>query len=297
MKFYNSKFNTLVLSIIFLAALTATSFAQKADVDKSQRLLSLEFQSNLMNREMPYRVIVPVGYNLVDNKEKSYPVIYLLHGLWGHYNDWSNKAKLEKHSFDYKYIIVMPEGDNGWYTDSKSVKNHNYESYIINELIPEIENKFRVKKERKSRAIAGLSMGGYGALKFGIKYPDKFVLAGSFSGAIGAAQIKLEQVKNMKVVHDSIKVAFGETNDEYRKENDLYNLIENKSAEQIKKLPFIYMDCGNQDFLIGDNRKFSTLLFTKKIPHEFRQLPGKHDWKFWDSQVQEFLRLSKKFIK
>ncbi len=250
-----------------------------------------------MGREMPYRVLTPIGYDTDTNKTKSYPVIYLLHGLTGKNTDWSNNTELVEHSSKYGFIIVMPEGNNGWYTDSQEVQNHKYESYIVKELIPEIENKFRAKKDRQSRIIAGLSMGGFGALKFGVKYPEKFILAGSFSGALGAAQIPLFVVKNNKVIHDSLKSAFGGMDSENRKANDLYKLVEGKSSEQTKDLPFIYMDCGNQDFLIGDNRKFAELLFKKKIPHEVRFLPGVHNWKFWDKQIVEFLELSSKFTK
>ena len=102
-------------------------------------------------------------------KETRYPVIYLLHGLTGHYNNWAEKTKLEQYAANYNYIIVMPEGDNGWYTDSATVPNDKYESYIIKELIPEIDKKYRTKADRQNRAIAGLSMGGYGSIKIRFK--------------------------------------------------------------------------------------------------------------------------------
>jgi S-formylglutathione hydrolase FrmB len=284
-----------LLFVLFLFPLG--SFAQSAETPKSARLLSLKLDSKLMNRQMPYRVLVPVGYDQDSGKENKYPVIYLLHGLTGHNNDWSDQTKLEEYTASSPYLIVMPEGDNGWYTDSETVEHQNYESYIIRELIPEIEKKFGVKKNRESRAIAGLSMGGFGALKFGVKYPEKFVLAGSFSGAIGAARIPLALVKNMQVVHDSVKVSFGETGSKNRKENDLFLLYKDLPGEKKKNLPFIYVDCGTEDFLIGDNRNFADLLFKEKISHEVRFLPGVHNWKFWDSQIQEFLELSGKFVK
>ena len=141
--------------------------------------------SKLMAREMPYRVILPYGYST--NSIDRFPVIYLLHGLTGHFNNWTEKTKLASYAFRHNFIIVTPEGNDGWYTDSASTPNDKYESYIVKELIPEIDKNYRTLADRKNRAIAGLSMGGYGSLKFGLKYPEMFALAGSFSGALGAA--------------------------------------------------------------------------------------------------------------
>ncbi len=191
----------------------------------------------------------------------------------------------------------MPEGNNGWYTDSATVTNDKYESYIISELIPEIEKKYRAKTNREGRAVAGLSMGGYGAVKFGLKYPEMFVLVGSFSGALQAATLSEKQLGNgWKALTDSIMSVYGVENSPTRKTNDVLGIVRDMPVEKNKNLPFIYLDCGTEEGLMGTNREFCTLLLQKKIPHEFRQLPGKHDWNFWDSQVQELLRAANKFI-
>ena len=250
-----------------------------------------------MKREMPYRVILPVGYEV--NADNRFPVIYLLHGLTGHYDNWTNQSKLVEYARDYDYIIVTPEGNDGWYSDSATVENDKYESYIIQELIPKIERKFRVLSGRENRAIAGLSMGGYGSLKFGLKYPEKFVLAGSFSGALRAAEITLKQAESSswKALSDSIKNVYAADDSETRQQNDIFKLLKAKTEAETKNLPFFYIDCGTEDFLIQANREFNLLLAEKKIPHEFRELPGGHNWNYWNTQVQEFLRVSEKFIK
>ena len=95
----------------------------------------------------------------------------------------------------------------------------------------------------------------------------------------------------------SIDAIFGGEQSENRKSNDIFKIVREISPEKIKTLPFIYLDCDTEDFLFQNNRDFVALLLEKKIPHEFRQLPGKHDWKFWDAQVQEFLELSDKYVK
>ncbi len=243
--------------------------------------------SKLMAREMPYRVILPPDYS--KNKDERFPVIYLLHGLTGHYNNWTDRTKLVSYAQKHKFIIVTPEGNDGWYTDSATVANDKYESYIIKELIPEIDKNYRTLADRKNRAIAGLSMGGYGSLKFGLKYPEMFALAGSFSGALGAASFSEKTAGAIGKTIDSI---YGPLNSDTRKANEIFQMIKDLTPEKIKLLPFLYVDCGTEDFLFQNNRDFMQLLVEKKVPHEFRQLPGAHNWAFWDKQVQEFLRVA-----
>ena len=290
---------------LLLCAFSFPGFAQKTETKPLENKAAVQtalgaqdfkHASKLMAREMPYRVILPAGYEA--NKTQKFPVLYLLHGLTGHYDNWSDKTKLKEFAASYNLIIVTPEGNDGWYTDSGSVPNDKYESYVVQELIPEIDTKFRTFADREHRAVAGLSMGGYGSLKFGLKYPEKFVVIGSFSGALGAASWSVKTLgNNWKALTDSIAGVYGEDDSQTRKDNDIYKIVREISPEKAKTLPFIYVDCGTEDFLIQQNRDFAALLVEKKIPHEFRQLPGKHDWAYWDSQVQEFLRVSQKFIK
>jgi putative tributyrin esterase len=172
----------------------------------------------------------------------------------------------------------------------------------VQELIPEIDAKFRTLANRENRVIAGLSMGGYGALKFGLKYPEKFVLAGSFSGALGAAGWTLKGLEENNIrsgaIYDSIKTVFGADDSPARVENDIFRMIREMTPEKAKTLPMFYVDCGTEDILvIRGNREFGNLLFEKKVPHEFRVLPGGHDWRFWDNSIREFLEVSQKFIK
>ena len=259
--------------------------------------VELRLSSKLMGREMPYRVIYPFSYNNKKESARRYPVLYLLHGLTGHFNNWTDKTKLAVYARNFDYIIVTPEGNDGWYTDSGSVPNDKYESYIVQELIPEIDGKYRTLASREHRMIAGLSMGGYGALKFGLKYPEKFALVGSFSGALRAASWSLKDLGNWKALSDSIGNVYGADDSATRRENDIFKIVREITPERVKVLPFMYIDCGTEDFVIQQSRDFNALLVEKKIPHEFRELPGNHDWAYWDAQVQEFLRVSQKFVK
>ena len=281
MKLHGNNF----LFAIFLLALSLMGVAQTAP--KSAPVQTLQLSSKLMARDVPYRVVLPTDY--ASSKER-YPVIYLLHGLAGHYDNWTDKTKLAEFAANYKFIIVTPEGGDGWYTDSSTVPNDKYESYVIQELIREIDNRFRTDAERRGRAIAGLSMGGYGAIKFGLKYPNLFSIVGSFSGALDAP---LRGPKS-EFLRPSIISVFGPDDSKTRKDNDIYGIIRAMSADQIKNIPFIYLDCGTEDSFFQTNRDFDALLVEKKTPHEFRELPGKHEWTYWDAQIQEFLRVADK---
>jgi putative tributyrin esterase len=298
----NQRVLTGLLCLALAIALPLFAQAQKTKAVESRHSslsssVSIEdhkLSSKLMVREMPYRVILPASYAV--EKEAHFPVFYLLHGLTGHYDNWDSKTKIAEYAAPYNAIIVMPEGENGWYTDSATRPNDRYETYIIQELIPEIDKRFRTIRQREGRLVAGLSMGGYGSIKFGLKYPEMFVLVGSFSGALGAASWSDKTLGGSNWIASSIMSVYGAEGSQTRQENDIFKIVREISPEKIKSLPFIYLDCGTEDFLIQNNRDFSGLLFEKKIPHEFRQLPGAHTWNYWDRQVQEFLRLTERFL-
>ncbi len=298
------------LSAIFIASFSVSAQQPKTEIatpkfaaqNSSANVQDFQLTSKLMARQMPYRVILPASYEISKTKtavEKplSYPVLYLLHGLTGHFDNWGSKTKLADYAKNFNYIIVMPEGNNGWYSDSATVANDKYESYIVQELIPEIERKFRVKPARESRAIAGLSMGGYGAIKFGLKYPQMFALVGSFSGALGAASWTEKEIGTKGTIAESINGVFGLSDNANRSANNIFKMALEASDDQIKSMPFVYQSCGTEDFLYKNNRDFVDVLQQKKIPHEYRETPGGHDWKFWNAQVKEFLNLSESFLK
>lgn len=289
------KISLFLILVLFAAAVPQAAFGQAASKPKADALQGYsneQLNSKLMGREMPYRVILPIE----DKGSKArYPVLYLLHGLTGHFSNWTDKTKLVEYASRHKFIIVTPEGADGWYSDSVSVPNDKYESYIIKELIPEIERKYRAIPDREHRMIAGLSMGGYGSLKFGLKYPEMFSLIGSFSGALGAVNWT---EKTAGPVARSIDLVFGlDMEGANRRSNDIFKMARELTPDTIKALPFVYMSCGTEDFLIANNRDFLGILNEKKVPHEYREHPGIHDWIFWDDQVREFLDLAERRLK
>jgi putative tributyrin esterase len=268
---------------------TLFTFCLCLSVAANARVDTVRFQSKLVNATLPYNVILPADYDT--SRTTRYPVLYLLHGLTGHYSDWIQRTNVADYASAYSLIIVMPEGNDGWYTDSAIVPNDKYESYILKELLPDVEQRYRTIEARYGRAIAGLSMGGYGAIKFGLKSPQTFAFAASMSGAFGVTRFSEKDTPNSW--RDSMKL-FGPTGSETHHANDLFELIQNLPAQRIQSLPYFYFDCGTEDSasIFPFNRELSALMFEKKIPHEFRELPGDHSWGYWDRQIQEILRIA-----
>jgi S-formylglutathione hydrolase FrmB len=248
----------------------------------SVHVKTIAFESSLVGKALPYEVVLPPGYTSITSSKK-YPVLYLLHGWNGRPQGWTTETKLKEYAARYQLIIVLPQGGNGWYTDSAVVITDKYESYILQELIPDVDNRFRTIRDRKGRAVAGLSMGGYGALKFGLKHPDLFAFSASMSGALDAPT---------RTDDTSIMQTFGDADNPTRAGNDLFKLAGNLSADEVAALPYFYLDCGTEDLWVKTNRDLSNLFSERKIAHEYRELPGSHDWKYWDKQVQEILRIA-----
>ena len=243
----------------------------------------------MIGQVLPYNALLPVGYA---ESNKRYPVLYLLHGLFGRYDDWVTRTNLAECAAHYDVIIITPEGHDGWYTDSASVATDKYESYFIRELISDVDARFRTIKDRRARGVAGLSMGGYGALKYGLKHPDQFTFAASLSGALDPA-LRTDDNPGFAwdILRPSINTVFGPRNSQTRTANDLHQIARGLSASQIASLPYLYFDCGLEDGFLATNRELAEILLSKKIPHQYRQLPGGHDWGYWDQQVREVLRL------
>lgn len=270
--------------LLFFTLAIATARAQE---NRRVRHETIQFKSELVGKVLPYDVLLPAGY-LKSNKR--YPVLYLLHGLFGRHDDWITRTNLAEYATQYELIIVTPEGHDNWYVDSATVPQDKYESYFVRELIPDVDTRYRTIKDRRARGIAGLSMGGYGALKFGLKNRDVFAFAGSLSGALDPAK-RTEDHPGFAwdILRPSLLAAFGAANSPTREANDLHQIA--RSASDISSLPYLYFDCGLEDGFLETNREFAEILVAKKIPHQYRQLPGGHNWEYWDRQVREVLRL------
>jgi putative tributyrin esterase len=252
-------------------------------------VLRVQFHSSLINATLPYEVILPRDYRTTTTR---YPVLYLLHGHAGHYTDWPTRTNIADYAAAYRMIVVMPEGNNSWYVNGAAGTNDKYESYVLQELMPDVDKRFRTIQSRYGRAIAGLSMGGYGAIKFGLKYPATFAFAASMSGAFGVTRYTQNEIGGAN--WEPFLNTFGPVDSETRKANDVFEITRALTPARVASLPYFYFDCGTEDSAqhFKPNRELSELFLEKKIPHEYRELPGNHSWSYWDQQVQVVLRIA-----
>jgi putative tributyrin esterase len=254
------------------------------------RLDPHNFDSILLQRSSRYHVLLPAKY---ESSNLRYPVLYLLHGLFGQCENWLELTNLEELSLELDLIVVMPDGGDSWYCDSATVAADLYESFIISEFIPQIERRYRIVGDRRSRSIAGLSMGGYGAFKFAAKRPDLFEFAASFSGAFDAPQMSDESPGfDWESMRPSVLKAFGEAKSSNRENNDLHQIIMSMPVEETRQLPFFYFDCGLDDGFLGANLRLEQLLRSRGITHHFSALQGGHDWQYWGSRLPTLFKLA-----
>jgi S-formylglutathione hydrolase FrmB len=246
------------------------------------RLREDTVQSQALGRAMKYRVLVPETY---DRSQRRYPVLYLLHGLGGDYTDWTTRSNVAEYSRALPLIIVMPDGHNAWYTNSDT--EGAYETYIVNDLQADVVKKYRTINSRYGRAIAGLSMGGYGALKMALKRPAAFAVAGSFSGAFGATRRgELERLIS-KDEGARLEAIFGGAESPTRMENDLFALA---ASAKPGAAPYLYVDCGIADnSLIAANREVVTAIHKTGAAYEYHEIAGGHTWDYWDRRIRDFL--------
>ena len=243
--------------------------------------------SSCLGRMFAFTALIPVG------APGPFPVLYLLHGYSDDHTGWVRRSNVERYAGAYPMIIIMPDGQHGWYTDAASMPYANFEQYMAEELVSFVDNTFSTIAERRGRAIAGLSMGGYGALKLALKHPDKYCAGHSFSGAVGITQRQSGLAADNKESPWSIeqRLIFGEN--PAGGSEDLRTLI---LAADPKTMPAISFDCGVDDFLYESNQSFAAFLTEKKIPHTYERFSGAHDWNYWDTHIQEVIpRMAKHF--
>jgi S-formylglutathione hydrolase FrmB len=238
------------------------------------------FHSVSLGREMHYRIFLPHNYAEVNRR---FPVLYLLHGIYGKFTDWDTQSRLRHYAQGLDLIIVMPDAGDSWYVNSATVAQNRYEDYIVKDLIQQVDGNYRTLAVRESRAMAGVSMGGYGTLNFALKHPELFVFAGSISGAINAPTDLGPRQPDFQA---NLLQVFGPAGSATRTENDIFNLL--KHAD-VSRLPYIYLACGESDPFLPLNQQFAAQLLEEHARYEFHQAPGAHEWKFWDKTAKDLL--------
>lgn len=246
---------------------------------------TLHWFSNVLGKQTTAQVLLP------ETGKGPFPVFYLLHGLSDDSSLWLRRSRIEWYVRDLPLIVVMPDGYRSFYT--KPVAGPDYAAHIGVELPTFIERNFQARPERAARAIGGLSMGGYGALRIGLGFSDRFCSVNSHSGAVGwgnfdfkfgpAAPASLAG-RGPEFMRE-LNAIFGD--DPRGTDHDLGVLA--RRALAAGNLPSLLLDCGTDDFLIEDNRAFHAELSKTAVPHTYREFPGAHTWDYWDTHIQEAL--------
>ncbi len=265
--------NVLTLLLIFSAQYI---FAQSKVFD------NLSLPSKILKGDRKYAVYLPDGY---ETSQRSYPILYLLHGGGDDQTGWVQFGEVQ-HIADKSIadgsatamIIVMPDastGQRGYYNDVKN--DWRYEDFFFEEFMPFVETKYRVKKDKRYRAIAGLSMGGGGTFIYALHHPELFSSACPLSASTGS--FTLEETKafltqrNIKFDNDAQIETY------YKKYSVLAQL--DAVTDENKKAVRWYIDCGDDDFLFEGNSLAHIAMRKKEIPHEFRIHDGGHNWTYW----------------
>lgn len=259
---------TVAAPAAFLALLVLPSASSAGE------LRTDEIDSKALAQKMKVNVLLPDGYAA---DERRYPVVYLLHGYGGDYTEWQ-RVGVEKEAAGLPVIVVMPEGDKSFYVNHHEDPAGRWEDYIVQEVVAHVDSRYRTVPERASRAISGLSMGGYGALMVGMRHPDLFAAVASHSGAL-AVPGKATQGE----IAERVAKVFGPEGSGTRKTYDLNSVAKGLPRE---KRPAIYLDCGSRDFLLEWNRDFVRELSGARIDYEYRELPGAHDHAYWKANVR-----------
>ena len=252
---------TLFLVLLFFSA-------QAAQVD------TIQVFSASMNKNIKTCVIVPDNYK---KSKKKFPVVYLLHGYSGNYGTWVKSFKEVSQQVDrYGFIAIGVDGNySSWYFNSPIDPTFKYETYIIDELVPFIDKKYKTIASREGRAISGLSMGGHGALYLSLKHQDVFGAAGSMSGGVDIRPFSEKW---------NIKKRLGAINDfpDNWEKNTVVNLIELNQNNNLK----LIIDCGVDDFFIDVNRELHQKMLALKIDHDYIERPGKHNIDYWENSLK-----------
>jgi enterochelin esterase-like enzyme len=270
---------------IYLTVLPMALYSQTGKVYDN-----LSMTSTILNGERKYAVYLPPDY---ETSQRSYPVLYLLHGGGDDQTGWIQFGevlhiadKSIKKNTATSMIIVMPDantGRKGYYNDVKG--EWQYEDFFFEEFMPYVEKTYRIKAEKRYRAIAGLSMGGGGSFMYALHRPDLFSSACPLSAGTGPSTLEATQAY---ITRRGGGDATDEQVEAYFKQYSALELVRNMPEDQKNEVRW-YIDCGDDDFLYEGNSLIHIEMRKREIPHEYRVRQGSHSWTYWRESLPEVL--------
>ncbi|MEI8110668.1 MAG: alpha/beta hydrolase family protein [Chitinophagia bacterium] len=262
--------------LLLMVCIAGKLFAARVD--------TIEIYSNSMHKAIKTVVVTP---NL--KKSVRYPVVYLLHGAGGSYSNWIQKVPhIQQLADQYKMMIVCPDGaSTSWYFDSPVDSTFRYETFVSTEVPDYIDSHYNTIPTREARAITGLSMGGHGSLFIAFRHADRFSISGSMSGALHITVIR-KGYNVEKRLGDTL------TNASYWNNWSVLNVIDQYPKDSLK----ILIDCGTEDRVLPMNRLVHEKMLRLKIPHEYLERPGEHNWPYWNNAIDyQLFYINNLFIK
>lgn len=267
---------------VFLFSSIFICFSLLTSAQTSKVSDNLTIASKILKSDRKYAIYLPAGY---ETSQRSYPVLYLLHGATDNHTGWVQFGEVQRiadkaiqDGTATAMIIVMPDGDTGRMGYFNSIGGDwNYEDFFFQEFLPTIEKTYRIKADKRYRAIAGLSMGGGGTFMYALHHPELFSSAcplSAYIGPLSTEEAKTRMSKSDPGITDEAQIK------SYFEKHNALNLI-NQMPDDQKKAVRWYIDCGDDDFLYEGNSLVHIAMRKKEIPHEFRVRDGAHNWTYW----------------
>lgn len=287
--------NSPIHGFLWCVLLIAGAVPSQSQVPRGTVKEGLTIDSKILGKPVRYTVYLPPDYH---TSHRFYPVVYLLHGYTDNDTGWLQFGEADQIVDEGianrtlpPMILVLPDGGVSFY-----INNHDgtvrYDDFFTREFIPSVEAIYRVRAEKQYRGIAGLSMGGYGALIQALRHPELFAACAAFSAAVRTEEEAMaESEDRWNQVYGPVYGLHGgkERITEHWKAHNPVHLIRSGDPEKNKGVR-LYIDCGDDDFLSKGNAALQVALLEKKIPHEFRVRDGGHTWSYWRSGLGDGLR-------
>ena len=255
-------------------------------------IIEVNFISKCLMRVVTFNAIIPVaqfGPQAENAEQKPLKTLYLLHGIVGNYTDWVNGTRIQAWAEANDLAVIMPSGENRFYLDDEK-SGELYGEFIGKELVEFTRKLFPLSDKREDTFIAGLSMGGYGAIRNGLKYAENFGCVIGLSAAL--VHDTWKDADNSAPIftfrRNYYEAIFGEYDKVKGSDKDPKALLL-KLKEEGRPVPKMYLCCGTEDGLVTANRDFRDFLNENGVDLTYVEGPGKHDWVFWDTYIKKVL--------
>ena len=252
--------------------------------------IQMSILSKSLMRTVPVNVILPadkmVFPGMPEPPEKPFKTLYLLHGVFGSYIDWVNGTRIQRYAEEHDLAVVMPSGDNAFYVDQPGANNY-YGEFVGKELVELTRKMFPLSRKREDTFIGGLSMGGYGAMRNGLKYWENFGSIVALSGALLVEDVAKRTNDDPFFLNrrDYAEACFGDLSKILDSDRNPKYLVRQLKKEG-RPIPRIYMACGDADSLLPANQDMAAFLKEQGADVTFEVGPGAHEWDFWDTYIR-----------